>query len=349
MKRLMFWLWLLVKRQLKSPAMLAFLIGMPLICFGVSRMPAMNEEGVPKIALFVSDGDEVALDTIEHLVKGQYSVEFYVAKDEAALHRDVEQGVADHGYYIKSGLTRKIKAMEYDGCIELVQASTADMLTPMTKEIVFSELFRVFALEVAVDYVNSANIFDDFRDEAVSAVKANYSVYGGSEDTFHVEFEELDESGQAVQMQEAKTVFPIRGVLAILVFVAGLYGGVWWKEEKRKGVFMAMPTYLSRSSRFLYILVPTVLFAVSAEISMALTETAAYPFELVKMLCYIVGIVVFVAVLTWVIPDAKLMVSVIPVFAIACLVLCPVFVSLATVSPVFKCLSRLLLPYYYIV
>lgn len=349
MKRLFFWLWLLVKRQLKSPAMLAFLIGMPLVCVAISSMPAMKEEGVPKVALFVSDGDEVALDTINHLVKGQYSVEFYLAKDREQLSKDIEQGYADHGYYFKDGLTLKLKETNYDGCISLVQSSSSNILTTMTKEVVFSELFRVYALEVAKDYVKTACLFQGRQDEAIEIIETNYEKYGNSNDTFSIDFEELDSVGNTVMMEDAKVVFPVRGVLAILVFVAGLYGGVWWKSEKRKGVFMAMPSYLSKSSRYIYILVPTVLFAVSAELSMALTGTAEYPFELVKMLCYIVAIVIFVAILTMVIPNERLMVSVIPVFAIACLVLCPVFVSLSPLSPVFKYLSRLLLPFYYIV
>ena len=219
----------------------------------------------------------------------------------------------------------------------------------MTKEIVFAEIFRVYTLEVAVSYAQTAEVFDGIEEKAIQVIQANYKNYGSSNETFRIDFEEIDDSGRPMQMQEAKTVFPIRGVLAVLVFVAGLYGGVWWKTEKKKGVFVALPAHLSKVSRFIYVFVPTVLFAVSAEVSMALTGTADYPFELVKMLCYIVAIELFVAILTVVIPDEKLMVSIIPVLAIACLVLCPVFVSLTPVSPVFKYLSRLLLPLYYIV
>lgn len=348
MKRLLFWLWLLIKRQLKSPAMLIFLIGMPLICFVVSKMPSMQEEGVPRVALYVADADKVAVDTVNHLVNGNYSVEFYIVSDEVTLHYDVEQGIADHGYCIKPEFTEKLKLAEYQNCISIVQAASTDMLTAMTKEMVFAEVFRALSLELAVDYAKTATAFKGCEDEAVEIIEANYRAYGNSNETFHIDFEELDDSGNAVVMEDAKTVFPIRGVLAVLVFVAGLYGGVWWKSEKKQGVFMAMPSYLSKSSRFLYILVPTMLFAISAEVAMVLTATAEYPFELAKMFFYIVAIVIFVAILTMIIPDDRLMVSIIPVLAIACLILCPIFVSLSPVSPVFKYLSRLLLPYYYI-
>ncbi len=349
MKKLFFWLWLLIKRQLKSPAMIVFLMGIPLVCVGLSKLPAMNEEGVPKVALYVSDGDAVAVETINHLIKGEYSVEFYVAKDKEQMSRDVKYGIADHAYYFKDGLTEALKSTEYKGCIALMQASSSGVLPTMTKEVVFAEMFRVYALEVAVDYAQVAKVFEGHEDEAVELIKSNYESYGSSDDTFSIDFEELDDKGNAVLMEDAKVVFPIRGILAILVFVAGLYGGVWWKSEKRQGVFMAMPSYLVKSSRFLYIVVPMLLFAVSAEITLALTGTAEYPYELLKMFCYIVAITIFVALLTVIIPDEKLMVSVIPVLAIASLILCPVFVSLTPISPVFKYLSRLLLPFYYIV
>ena len=81
---------------------------------------------------------------------------------------------------------------------------------------------------------------------------------------------------------------------------------------------------------------------------MALTHTAAFPYEILKMMGYVVLIVAFVLVLTMIIPDSRLMVSVIPVLAVASLILCPIFINVTTIMPVAKYLSRLLIPYYYL-
>lgn len=346
-KKYLLWFWLLIKSQLKSPAMLVFLIGLPVICTAVSMSPAANKTAVPRIALFVEDGDKIAYETIKHLVKGDYSVEFYVAKSRDELWSDVGQNIADHGYYIKDGFTKRLNSMDYEESIVLVTSSGSGVLIPMTQEIVFSEMFKVYAEEVAADFVADNINFKDVKEEAVQSVRADYQRYGDSDDTFHISFETLDESGHITELKEAKTTFPIRGVLGILVMVAGLYGGVWWKTEQKKGLFVAMPVKLARMGRFLYILTPVVLFAISSEITLALTKTADYPMELVAMLLYIAAVVIYAGVLTAIIPDAKVLISVIPVLVICCLVFCPVLVDLSPYSKLFVYIRRLLLPYYY--
>ena len=42
MKKFLLWLRLLIKSQLKSKIMIAFLLGMPAVCFICTKLPAMT-------------------------------------------------------------------------------------------------------------------------------------------------------------------------------------------------------------------------------------------------------------------------------------------------------------------
>lgn len=347
MKRIILWLWLLVKRQLKTPAIAAFLIGMPMICMIIQAVPAMNEEGRPRVGIVVQGTDETAQAAAKQLVRGSYSVEFYQTASAEELTKDIAAGKTQHGYVFTKEFTEKLDENRYNGSILLI-GEQSGFLSAMTNEIVFSELFRVYGLNIALNYVEKSDVFARVRPEAVSLVKNKYLAYGNSKDTFYLDFEMLDAGGQTTALAQADNLFPIRGVLSVLVFIAGLYGGVWWKIDCQDGVFLTLGRRFQLTSRILYILVPTVLFAVSAEFTLALTHTAAFPYEILKMMGYVVLIVAFVLVLTIIIPDSKLMVSVIPVLAVASLILCPIFINVTTIMPVAKYLSRLLVPYYYL-
>lgn len=348
MKRLFFWFWLLIKRQMKSAAMPAFLIGMPLVCFVIAQIPAMHEQGSVRVALYAADDDRVAADTIKQLTSGDYTADFYVAADLQQMEKDIREGRADHGYYFKEGFKARLDGKQYKGSICLLRKS-AGMTDAMTREIVFSEMFRAYALDIAQDYICEEAVFAQIKEEALEAVRTGYADYKESNDTFHIDFGVVDGSGSVTQAKEAGVDFPIRGVLAVLVFVAGLYGGVWWLSDQKEGVFLAMPRYLARASRFLYISVPTLLFAVSVEFTLWLTDTGDFPAELAAMAAYAASIIVFTGFLTMLIKNNRLLAAAIPVFAIASLVLCPVFVNLTSVVPAVKYMCRMLLPYYYIV
>lgn len=347
MKRVLLWLWLLIKRQLKSPAVIVFLVGMPVLCLLVTALPAMQEEGVPRVGLVAEDADETAQKTMERLTGGEYSVDFYEAPSREILAESILKGETAHGYVFSGQLTQKLDARNLKGSIFLLKEDSG-FLSAMTNEIVFAELFRVYGLNIAVNYVAESDLFVHVRPAALAAVKERYAQYGAGSETFHLDFEMLEGSGGTAELKASGAVFPIRGVLAVLVFMAGLYGGVWWMTEQEEGMFVAIPKKLVQWGRFLYIAVPTVLFAVSAELTLALTHTGNFPFELLKMLGYVCLIVGFTAVLTWLLPGSKWMLSALPVFALASLIICPVFVNLTTVIPGLRYLCWGLMPYYYL-
>lgn len=347
MKRVLLWLWLLIKRQLKSPAVVGFLVGMPVVCLLVTAISSMQEDGVPRVGLVTVGTDETAYKTVERLTSGNYAVLFYEAPSAEILAESILKGETAHGYIFSGQLTQKLDDRNLKGSILLLKENSG-FLSAMTNEIVFAELFRVYGLNIALNYVAESDLFARVRPAAMDAVKERYVRYGEGSETFHLDFEMLEDSGNTTELESSGAVFPIRGVLSVLVFMAGLYGGVWWKTEQEEGLFVAIPRKLMRWGRLLYIFVPTFLFAVSAELTLALTHTGNFPLELLKMLGYVCLITGFTVVLTWLLPGSKWLLSALPVFALASLIICPVFVNLTTVIPGLRYLCWGLVPYYYL-
>lgn len=349
MKKVCLWIWLLLKRQIKNPAVIVFLLGMPLTAVIVMQIPEMNEAQLPRVGIVISNGDEISEKVLNQLTNGKYSMEFYSASSYEDLREDVRTGAAECGYIFHSQMTEKLKNDDYADMIVQLQNGT-DFVPSMAKEIVFSALFSVYAKDMAVEYVASSPIFDKYADRAKQLVANSYDQYLSGASTFYMKFSRLDmeDAAEVVSIGDTTGSFPVKGILAILVYLAGLFGCVQWKMDEKKGVFLTLPYGFRIASRPLYALIPTVLFAISAELTFFFSHTPNMAAELWRMPLYIVAIAAFSWILNLVTPSARAMVSIIPVLLIASLVLCPVFINVLTYVPAAKHLARLLLPYYYL-
>ncbi len=351
MKKIMVWLYLLTKRQLKNPAIIIFLIGLPLISAILVNIPQMSENGKPRVGLTAYDNDETTVKTIEQLVNGDYSVEFYKEESHDKLVQDISKGDSECGYVFSQDITKKLDRKSYEGCIIRVN-DTAGYVSSMADEIVFASMFKAYGKNIAVNYAASSKMFKNINSDAVEVVKKSYEKYADSDITFHLEFEMLNddlESGdETVAMKEAAVTFPIRGILIIFVYIAGLFGAVMWKSDYDKGVLVTVPYNMRIPVRMMYVFIPTFLFAADALITMGVTKTAVFPAELLNMILYILAITIFGTILCLIIKNINIMISLIPVLVILSLVICPVFVNITTVVPFAKYIGRLLLPYYYL-
>ena len=83
--RLIFWLYLLVKRQLKNPVIIAFIVMMPIIAGIITNVSSLNRVERPRVGIVMQDDDACAVMTKNYLINGDYSVDFYEAESAEAL------------------------------------------------------------------------------------------------------------------------------------------------------------------------------------------------------------------------------------------------------------------------
>lgn len=146
-------------------------------------------------------------------------------------------------------------------------------------------------------------------------------------------------------------LFSIRGVMAIIIAIAGLTGCVWWKSEDEHGLFKAMRPFQKYVGAFLYVVSTAFLIGIIAIVVIFITNSQVYSVigEILKMLLYIIAIGIMGTVLCIIIRDRLFLTSFIPVYAILCFIVCPVFIDISAIIPPIRYLQKLLLPYYMII
>lgn len=352
MKKIALWFFLLTKRHLKNIILVLFLIGLPISAFVISRIPAMSESKIPRIGIVLLDNDTIAKSTADLLIDSSSSLEFYLCDSTDILYASIEDGTTDCGYIFSKNLTEQLDSKSYEGCITLFKTSS-DFISSLSNEVVFASLFRVYSKRLATNYIRGSSLFSSVQTDAIRMTEEKYEYYLHGAATFHIDFETLSNDGDSSALEEIEietSVFPIRGILAILIFVAGLFGCVQWLKDCETGVFAPMSYSFHTVSRILYTLIPTFLFAISSLLTIYLAGVqVSFFMELKSMFLYILLITVFGWILTYLIKNSILLVSLMPVFIIGSLVLCPIFINMETIFPMAKILNKLFLPYYYLI
>ena len=351
MKKIVLWFFLLVKRQLKNIVLLIFLIGLPLCAFIISHIPNATESLPPRVGIVLLDQDATSVSTANSLTGDTSVLNFYICDSYDELYQSIENGDTDCGYVFSKNLTNQLDSKSYKGCITLIKSSS-EFISSLSNEILFSALFRVYGKNIAMNYINESPLFSSVKVSSLKMTNEKYDYYVNGAATFHIDFNTLSDNGDTNTLNAIaveKSSFPIRGILAILVFVAGLFGCVQWLKDSENGVFAPMSYSFQRISRILYIIIPTLLFAISSLLTIYLANVQVSPWvELKSMVLYVLLIIVFCLLLSYIIKKSTLLISLIPIFIIGSLVLCPVFINVAVFLPVTNILNKLFLPYYYL-
>jgi len=351
MNKILLWFFLLIKRQLKNIVLLIFLIGLPLCAFIITHIPKALESSSPRIGIVLLDRDATSVSTADALLGDTSVFEFYSCDSAEALYTSIENGDTDCGYIFSKDLTKQLDSKSYKGCITVIKNSS-EFISSLSNEILFSALFRVYGKNIAINYINESSLFSSIKASAIKITNEKYDYYVNGAATFHIDFNTLESNGDTNSLNAIaveKSSFPVRGILSILIFVAGLFGCVQWLKDSEDGVFAPMSYSFHRISRILYIMIPTLLFAISSLITIYLANVQVSPWiELKSMFLYVLLIIVFCILLSYVIRKSTLLISLIPIFIIGSLVLCPVFINIAAFLPVANILNKLFLPYYYL-
>lgn len=364
-KKYFLWYYLLIKRLLKKQGIWLMIIVLPIIFAIYSKIQSSDDSGSMRVGLILEDSDEIAQKTVEKLINGNYSVNFYIENSKENLIDDINNEKTVCGYIFSENLTNKLDTLNIKGCINVVVPSS-DFMSSMINEMVFSELFKVYGGNIAVNNIEASQLFGVYNEEAILMLQDKYLMYADSDKTFHIDFENIDEiddnmqsdsesdvDSSSISLERMKTsnvsLFSIRGILAVIMVVAGLTGCVWWNYEKKCGMFKAMRATQCYIGAFLYITAVALITAIPTIIVIFITnsQAAGVGMEFVKMVEYIFIIGIMGTLLCFLIRDKMFLISFIPVYAVLCLVMCPVFFDISTILPAVKYVRWLLVPYYY--
>ena len=316
-RRFFLWYGLLSKRLLRRPGYLAVLLLIPLFALALALF-SRQESGVVTVALCLEEpADAAACTTAERLLNAESILRCSASPEpEAArvLPADLEKRL---DFFARYGSGGSITVVEREENVFLMLA----------REKLYAALYPELSFSVFRNFLVNELGADALPEEALRGAYAGRFTAEELIRFTYVDGSEIEPGGRYLTA-------PLRGILALLLLLCGLASGMYCYREEREESFV----WLSRPKRRLLPL----LCHLTAMVPAALAVLAALYLsglwlglgrEAVMMLLYLPCCVLFCEVLRCLSPREEHYGALIPILAVAVLVLCPVFVDLQLPLP----------------
>ena len=364
------WLWLSVKRQLKRPLFVVFLLAVPAVMVFLSRLE-QADSGRIAVAVYAED-ETLAPEVIGLLESTEGVFEFYTAPSAEAVKEDVAARRAECGYIFGEDLKGKLDSGNCRRCITVISAPST-VLAELSTEVVYARLIDVYGRELLKTYSEEGEglsfLPEEERWEALEPLYEKYASNGSTFSFAYVTAEEAfgeDAPGGAGALQGTDSAawedaadraesagglagFPVRGVGAVCMFIMGLFSAAWLVKDEESGLFSAVSGNRRSFCRAVSAGAPVFLLGLSVLAAVFFSGGGGNLLkEAALMAAYAVLVAAFSMALERLLGRAEILLGLLPFLAIASLVVCPVFADLSYFVPAFRLLRLLFVPYYYL-
>jgi len=340
------------KNYLKKTFFVIALLLLPLLGILLSSRLSGKEAEKIRVALFVTASDSKSEDAswlIDTLLNNEYSFEFYESESEEGLLNDVLTGDAECGYLIPDDIYELLKDNESDGSVTVVTGSKSTMVA-VVNETVYSALFERLSRTMLLNYLTKYSVVKEDYQELFTRedVYALHNKYMNNAATFHVNYENKPE--EFLADKTSILLSPLRGLFAVLVLCSGFIGALSYYRAAKHPVFALFRV------RLVQILIPMLFSGIVVLASLFLfpdLPDVDHSFsgliaEAASLLLYILISLIFLLLLTTLIRSERLFYAVFPLYLLGCLIFSPIFIDIGQYVPLFRIVSRLFLPAWYL-
>lgn len=306
------------------------------------------------------------------------SIKFYVYENEEMMTQAVKRGELNCAFILPDDLRSRIEEGRWRDSITVYSAS-ASAVTQIAKERIAAEVFKLYSEESYVNYIKESSFFGaegaggNDRDEIVEFAQAAYETHLADGSTFDVIYNMDDRDGQengrdsqanAVDSQDAinnadadengrqgaEGTFRLRSVLAVCIFISGMCGLLTdQKDRQTKRFCRIVPEYVTTLAN---IWIPVIYTSIVSFAVLVCTNRICGFEDIMKELCrlmfYQFLIVIYCSIIGSVFKKQEIIAAAIPIFTLASVICCPVFIRLAVYIPVFRVLEKLFPVTYYL-
>ncbi len=337
MKRFFLWQYMLNKRLLHKKEFLILLCLIPFLVVGMTLL-SKEDSGVVTVLLSVEDKkDSLVGEILEGMLEEDSIIQYkLVAKEEA--YESIRAGEADCAWIFREDFENKLIGTFAGGEEEdkpvIVVAQEDNVALQLARTKLYGNIFPKLAFLLCEDYLET-EVFDGAPisvDELQGYYEAN-AVEGGLVQTIYVSPDELSDvsaaSGKGEQQRFSYLVTPIRGLLMILIIVAGLVVTMYYMQDGERGMFAWIPVHKRRWLLYSYVLGAVFDTAVVVLLSLIISEGRFLSLrELLVFLVYLPITAVFCEFVKILCRKKEHLAKSIPLLSIAMLGLCPVFLDL---------------------
>lgn len=339
------WFYLSLKRQTKRLVFLLLLVALPSGLWFFRKAEKTETDSIA-IALYAGES-EWNHQVADELLSGEHSFEFYMSHSEEELREDVAARRAECGYIFSEDLLEKMETGRYRRGITVVTApSTA--VDKLSSEVVFSGLFSVWGRSLLETYSREGEPFQGEK-EVWKRLEPLYDTYLENGSTFSVQYE--TEGGTDLGKPSMKQTFPARGMTAVFIFVIGLTAAVTACEDEKRGLFSSLSGIRREAAVLACLAAPVFLACVSGFAALMISgeaECGEWISEVFHLLVYGGMCTLFSWILCRTVKNSLAVACLIPFFAVASLVFCPVLIALSSFISWVPAVSKFFLPYYYL-
>lgn len=342
MKRFFTWFYYLSKRQLKNVFFIMVLLLIPACSIMLKSFGSSLKASV-SIGIVDLDNSTLSMELMDSFnIKDKDSViAFTIYENVNDMNNDILSGKLQCGYSILPGFEEKISKNSLKGLIN-VHSKPDSSIILLSNELLFTYVFREAGYYTLIKDMEDSNVFYNISDEDYEKLKSDYYTNTSNGRTFTFNYSQTNgryiSSNNIDILDYIKT--PIRGVVAVFIFISGLAGGFnFLKDSKNKitnklCIFdIGIPVFFSSISGLISIFI--------IGINKSLKE------ETVVTICYCALVIIFVYAITKLLNNNITYCSTIPVFSLGSLICCPIFINLKTLLPIINILQYLFMPTYY--
>lgn len=343
MKKALTWCRILGKRQLKRPSIIAILLCMVILAISLRLI---SKDITASISVgFVSNDQAIAENLINH--EGIIKFQEYSSKNE--LTSAVTDGSIQCGYVFDDNFTDRLLSNETTKLIELIEVPE-NIVSMLSNLVVTATVMDTFACEMLIEDVLNQDVFAGISSEDIEDLKNYYELYSSNGSTFSFDYNALyeDYKGSTNSINIfSYLVTPVRGIVAIFVFIISLTSGLSWYKDKTSNTYANIPLNKRPLLKLLNITIPTVIAMTTGYFSLLLAGICNnYIHEIFTMCAYGLLCIAFTYILSSIIGES-IYCGLIPVFILGSIICCPIFFNLAHIIPAMKYLQNIFLPTYY--
>ena len=362
MKRVAMWFLLSCKRYMRKWSFLFILLLLPAGVLAAGQAQKQGSQEV-NIAISVEESGENALgdalaDSLLNRPRGEEAgmFRFYLCSDEEEVRAEVASRRAECGYVVYGGLREKLDSKSYKRSIGVYSAPST-VASALSTETVFAALMKIYDGELLAVYVAENELSgpvgaagSEAREAAAAQAGELYTKWLDNGSTFRFQYQFQGQEGEAAAFGDSRTdVFPVRGLVAVYVFITGLYGAVVMCSDEERGLFLPLSYGYRIPCRLASMAAPAVMVSVSGLLALkAGGVMTSLPGETLAMAGYCCAVIASAWVLRLVCRRPQVLCCIIPFLVIGSLVFCPVFVDAGRFFPGLDQVGRLFPPWYYL-
>ena len=330
MEKYITWYRFLMKAWAKKKSSWIQLVGMVLVILLIigTQLPDANNT---VIGICNQDGEFVE-DVIEKLENKESVFQFKRYEEPEKLREAVVEGKVESGFIFEEGLEEKLEKSRKNKLITCISTPLTTK-SAVARETVFVAFLERYSEDILLE--QEEQVFGKGSSEISEMLLEKNQEYLNGDKIFRMDFEEVESSGK-VQEQKSET-FPVRGMIALLIFIMILMEHGRKFEQKACAVEKALTTREKMCFEFIrYLASATIPALVGICLLVYAGNGAGILKEVVGMLLMVVISALWMVLVGKLFRNSITYASWIMTIVVANVLLCPVFFDLSEYLPAIR-------------